>query len=79
VIDRVVAADEGFDALWNVNDVARFLKCSPSFIYKAAEAGRLPCLRIGRMLRFDPKEIVRFARGDEQNGVVLDLKTRRRA
>jgi len=69
VIDKAVATHEDFDTLWDANDVAHFLKCSPSFIYKAAEAGCLPCLRIGRMLRFDPKEVVAFARGGQQRGV----------
>jgi excisionase family DNA binding protein len=39
--------------LWDVRDVARFLKASVSWVYKAAERGDLPCIRIGGLLRFD--------------------------
>jgi excisionase family DNA binding protein len=42
-----------FETLWDVNDVAEFLKCSRSWVYKAAENGTLPCLRYGNLLRFD--------------------------
>jgi excisionase family DNA binding protein len=45
------------EPLWTAAEVARFLNASPSYVYKAAEAGRLPCVRIGAMLRFDPQVI----------------------
>lgn len=46
--------------LWTVEDVARFVKCSKSWVYKAAEAGDLPSVRVGSMLRFDPSAVKRF-------------------
>jgi excisionase family DNA binding protein len=45
------------DVLWDVKDVARYLKASNSWVYKAAERGELPTIRIGAMLRFDPAAI----------------------
>jgi len=45
------------DALWTADEVAAFVKCSVSYVYKAAERGELPCVRVGRMLRFKPDEI----------------------
>ena len=45
------------DALWTADEVAAFITCSVSYVYKAAERGELPCLRVGRMLRFKPDEI----------------------
>jgi excisionase family DNA binding protein len=51
-------------ALWTAADVARYLRTSVSFVYKVTEAGRLPCLRVGAMLRFDPETVRAFARGD---------------
>ena len=43
--------------------VAEFLGCSESWVYKAAERGRLPCVRIGTMLRFDPRAVKAYASG----------------
>ncbi|OJH41016.1 helix-turn-helix domain-containing protein [Cystobacter ferrugineus] len=48
------------EPLWKVQDVARFLSLSTSWVYKEAEAGRLPCVRIGAALRFHPEEIRAF-------------------
>jgi len=47
------------DRLWDVGDVAKFLQASRSWVYKAAEAGALPCLRVGAMLRFEPEAVMR--------------------
>ena len=52
------------DDLWDANDVARYLKVSRSWVYHRAEAGLLPCIRIGSLLRFDPDVIARVARGE---------------
>ena len=53
---------EAGDGLWDANDVARYLKVSRSWVYHRAEAGLLPYLRIGGLLRFDPAAIRSFAR-----------------
>jgi excisionase family DNA binding protein len=45
------------ESLWTVHDIARVLKSSVSWVYKAAERGELPCIRIGAMLRFEPATI----------------------
>lgn len=50
------------DALWDAKDVARYVKGSVSWVYKVAEAGLLPCLRIGSMLRFEPATVRAFVR-----------------
>jgi len=50
--------------LWDANDVARYMKVSRSWVYQRAEAGTLPCLRVGGLVRFDPDTIRAFARGD---------------
>ena len=56
-------ADEAPE-LWDANDVARYLKVSRSWVYQRAEAGLLPCLRLGGLLRFDPEKVRAFARGE---------------
>jgi excisionase family DNA binding protein len=47
-------------SLWKVADVAQFMNMSVSWVYKEAEAGRLPCIRIGASLRFRPDVISEF-------------------
>lgn len=50
--------------LWTVNDVASYLRVSTSMVYKRAEDGTLPCLRIIGSLRFDPEAIRKWAQGE---------------
>ena len=45
------------DRLWDANDVAKYLKVSRSWVYHRAEAGLIPCVRVGGLLRFDPAAI----------------------
>lgn len=56
------------DTLWDVNDTAKFLKTSNSWVYHASQQGRLPCIRIGALLRFDPAVIRAFVRGEKPSG-----------
>lgn len=51
------------EPLWTVKEVATYLRASTSWVYKAAERGTLPCVRLGAMLRFRPAEIRRFVEG----------------
>jgi hypothetical protein len=54
-------------SLWDANDVPRYLKVSRSWVYQRAEAGLLPSVRIGGLLRFDPHVVRTFARGGDQD------------
>jgi hypothetical protein len=47
---------------WKVQDVAEFLQASESWVRNAAAGGRLPCVKIGGLLRFDPDEIQSLTR-----------------
>ena len=69
---------EEFEALWDANDVARYLKASRSWVYMKAEAGVLPSLRLCGLLRFDPSAIKAFARGEGHRATVLPLQPRSR-
>lgn len=67
--------NENAECLWDVRDVMRYLKASRSWVYLKAEAGILPSLRIGGLLRFDPEAIRAFARGEVRPGAsVLPLR-----
>ena len=65
------SVDDEAGALWDANDAAHYLKVSRSWVYQRAEAGLLPCLRVGGLLRFDPATVRAFARGDVQPPKVL--------
>ena len=52
----------GADGLWDAMDVARYLKVSRSWVYQKAEAGLLPFLRIGGLLRFEPDDVRAWSR-----------------
>jgi excisionase family DNA binding protein len=54
---NVKTQDPSSEPLWGVMDVARYLRASKSWVYKAAEKGELPDVRIGRLLRFRPQVI----------------------
>ena len=57
-----VDAGAGGGLAWKVRDVAEFLQASESWVRHAAAGGRLPCVKIGGLLRFDPDEIRALAR-----------------
>lgn len=65
------SCDEATDTLWDARDVAAYLKVSRSWVYHQAEAGLLPCLRIGGLLRFDPIAVRAFARSGGDTGKIL--------
>jgi excisionase family DNA binding protein len=69
-----IPADAG-NELWDANDAAHYLKVSRSWVYQRAEAGLLPCLRVGGLLRFDPAAVRAFARGEVQPPKVLPFPT----
>jgi predicted DNA-binding transcriptional regulator AlpA len=52
------------EQVWKVKDVAEFLQASESWVRHAAAGGRLPCTKLGGLLRFDPAEIRALVRGE---------------
>ena len=57
---------------WTAEDVARYFKASRSWVYQQAEAGLLPSLRIGGLLRFNPEAVRAWAQG--KPATVLPLR-----
>lgn len=54
---------EAIETLWDARDVARYLKVSRSWVYQKAEAGLLPYLKVGGLVRFVPERVRAFALG----------------
>jgi excisionase family DNA binding protein len=56
--DVVLALDE---PLLSVEHAAALLRVRPSWVRDAVRAGRLPCIHVGRDLRFERLALVRWA------------------
>lgn len=59
VVERLLLAEEA----------AEILRVAPSWVYRAARSGQLPCVRAGRNVRFRASDVRAFV---EQGGVALD-------
>ena len=59
--------------LWTTKEVAAFLRVSRSWVYHQAEAGLIPCLRVGSLLRYEPDAVRQFARGEWKPANVIEL------
>jgi len=59
--------------LWTTQEVAAFLRVSRSWVYHQAEAGLIPCLRVGSLLRYEPDAIRRFSRGEWKPANVIEM------
>ena len=46
--------------LWDVKDVARYLKYDPSTVRAMARRGDIPSFKVGREWRFEPKDVKAF-------------------
>ena len=46
--------DRSRNSAWTVEALADLLEVSPKTLYKMANSGRIPVIRIAGMLRFDP-------------------------
>ncbi len=63
--------------LWTVTDVSRWCQVSRSWVYQAAAAGRIPCIKVGGLLRFDPQSIKAFfLTGNDVGRKVIPLNSK---
>jgi excisionase family DNA binding protein len=46
--------------LLTAEDVAQLLEVPPSWVYRRAREGALPAIRLGRYVRFDHAEVLRW-------------------
>ncbi|MCB0364764.1 MAG: helix-turn-helix domain-containing protein [Bdellovibrionales bacterium] len=54
--------ENGIERLWDVSDVAKFLNISKKTIYRWADQGTIPSLKLGKKLvRFRPEEVAKWA------------------
>jgi excisionase family DNA binding protein len=62
--DRINLPDLSGEHLWTVRDVCAYLRKGRTWVYSEVAAERLPHLRVGHELRFDPDVIRAWARGE---------------
>jgi excisionase family DNA binding protein len=67
----------GIETLWDARDVARYLKVSRSWVYQKAEAGLLPYLKVGGLVRFVPERIRDFALRSSNDSQRLAMRSQR--
>jgi len=48
------------EALWTVRETAAFLRLGRNTVYEWAASGRLPSLRLGSRIRFQPSALRRW-------------------
>jgi excisionase family DNA binding protein len=56
------------EPLLKADDAAAMLRVSPSWVYEAVRTGRMPCLRIGKHIRFSRADLEVWVRGVRDAG-----------
>jgi excisionase family DNA binding protein len=62
VSPNIVALIEGRAEAWSARELASLIGCTGKHIYALAKSGRMPHLRIGGMVRFDPAATAEWLR-----------------
>lgn len=64
------------EKLWTIDDVAEYFRVKPSVVKYWITSERLPCLKIGKHVRFDPEEIKEWikCRKERQGYTGIGLK-----
>ncbi|MFP5236010.1 MAG: helix-turn-helix domain-containing protein [Acidobacteriota bacterium] len=62
VSPNIVALIESRSGAWSAPELADLLGCTGKHIYALAKSGRMPHLRIGGMIRFDPAATAEWLR-----------------
>lgn len=57
---RTEPVSDSAEPLIRPEAVARLLACSPKTVYAWAASGLLPSVRLGRLVRFRPRDVQRF-------------------
>ena len=58
----------GNNELLTIKEFAKIVKIAPKTLYRLASDGKIPCIRIGRNIRFSPDMIDQMRTGGKSNG-----------
>ncbi len=53
------------------NEAAEMLAISPRLLWSITDSGALPCLRIGRLVRYDPADLKAWINAQKQSENIL--------
>ena len=53
------------------NEAAEMLAISPRLLWTITDSGALPCLRIGRLVRYDPTDLKAWVNAQKQSEKIL--------
>ena len=56
------------EKLVDVREMAQILNVPVSWLYERTRLGTVPCVRIGKYVRFDPAEVLVFFRKQKPDG-----------
>jgi excisionase family DNA binding protein len=59
-VPRRARRAQGLEPLLTLDEVASYLSVSIRTVRRLVASGRLPCVRIGSQLRFEPADVLRF-------------------
>lgn len=62
------------DTVFNVQELAAYLRMKPVTIYKHAKAGKLPCFKVGANWRFKKSTIDRWISEQEEHESIAKVK-----
>lgn len=60
--------EPALEKLADVREMARILNVPVSWLYERTRFGTIPCIRIGKYVRFDPAEVLAFFRKPKPDG-----------
>ena len=63
-----MSEEHAVESLWTAGQAARYLNVSPRWVYDHASMGKLPCVRFGGHVRFDPAAVREYASGGADPG-----------
>ncbi len=62
------SVSDGYSGVMTLHDVARYLRCHESTVYRLIKAGKLEHIRLGVDYRFLPEHVERFIKAATVTG-----------
>ncbi len=77
-MQTTVSEKPNAEPLWDAKQASEFMRVSRSWVYQRAEAGLLPHIRIGGLVRFEPATLRAFIRQDRVSSTEAIARIRKK-